>query len=310
MSSGELLLVMVDMGLFTGCVIKADSFLQQLLIFVRAHSLLSEYNHQCVMALTANSSPMLVTPDSCIGSTAALPGLLLERLTHLLQEELSTQPGVEGGVPQQQQYQQGQPQQQEQQEVALSAGLSRALCYINRHSARYGANARHKAKPRLLALMSSTDMPLQYIPTMNAIFAAQTSGVVLDALVLGSADSAFLQQATHLTGGLYMRASEPAGMLEYLLGAFSADSATREAMSIGSSSQAVDYRASCFCHKQIIDTGYICSVCLSIFCKANMKATECPTCGAPFKTKERRADGAAAGQGGTAPSAAAAAAGG
>lgn len=82
-----------------------------------------------------------------------------------------------------------------------------------------------------------------------------------------------------------------AGMLEYLLGAFSADTSTRESLSISSSSQVVDYRASCFCHKQIIDTGYICSVCLSIFCKLNMKATSCPTCGAPFKKKG--ADGAA-----------------
>lgn len=81
-------------------------------------------------------------------------------------------------------------------------------------------------------------------------------------------------------------------MLEYLLGAFSADTSTRESLSISSSSQVVDYRASCFCHKQIIDTGYICSVCLSIFCKLNMKATSCPTCGAPFKKKG--AEGAAA----------------
>ena len=204
-----------------------------------------------------------------------------------------------------------QQQPAEQPEVALSAGLSRALCYINRHMARYGTSARHKAKPRLLAIISSSDMPLQYIPTMNAIFAAQASGVVLDALVLGQADSAFLQQATHLTSGLYMRASDPSGMLQYLLGAFSADSATREALSIGSSSQMVDYRASCFCHKQIIDTGYICSVCLSIFCKANMRATQCLTCGAPFKKKGAEGGGASGGssRGGSQPAAAAAAAG-
>jgi transcription initiation factor TFIIH subunit 3 len=59
--------------------------------------------------------------------------------------------------------------------------------------------------------MSSSELPLQYIPTMNAIFAAQAAHIALDALVLGPADSAFLQQATHLTGGLYMRAAEPAG---------------------------------------------------------------------------------------------------
>jgi transcription initiation factor TFIIH subunit 3 len=62
--------------------------------------------------------------------------------------------------------------------------------------------------------------------------------------------------------------------------------------------QVVDYRASCFCHKTIIDTGYICSVCLSIFCKANMKAPQCLTCGAPFTKGAVAAQAAAAAAGG------------
>lgn len=32
----------------------------------------------------------------------------------------------------------------------------------------------------------------------------------------------------------------------------------------------------CFCHKKTIDMGYVCSVCLSIFCKHHKK---CSTCG-------------------------------
>ncbi|KAK4595500.1 hypothetical protein RGQ29_013821 [Quercus rubra] len=35
-------------------------------------------------------------------------------------------------------------------------------------------------------------------------------------------------------------------------------------------------RLRCFCHKKTIDMGYICSVCLSIFCKHHKK---CSTCG-------------------------------
>jgi hypothetical protein len=96
----------------------------------------------------------------------------------------------------------GQPdqQQQQQQEVALAAGLSRALCYTNRLLQRYGANSRHKAKPRILSLLAGADTPLQYIPVMNCIFAAQHAGVALDACILGPADSAFMQQAAHITG--------------------------------------------------------------------------------------------------------------
>lgn len=98
----------------------------------------------------------------------------------------------------------GPQQQEQQQEVSLSGGLSRALCYINRHSARYAASPRHKAKPRILCLLSAGDTPLQYIPVMNCIFAAQHAAVVIDALVVGSSDSALLQQAAHITGKAWL----------------------------------------------------------------------------------------------------------
>lgn len=42
----------------------------------------------------------------------------------------------------------------------------------------------------------------------------------------------------------------------------------------------VDFRASCFCHKNSIDVGWVCSVCLSIFCE---KLPVCITCGADFQ---------------------------
>lgn len=35
--------------------------------------------------------------------------------------------------------------------------------------------------------------------------------------MLGTADSAFLQQAAHVTGGLYLRPSRPRALLQYLL---------------------------------------------------------------------------------------------
>jgi len=46
---------------------------------------------------------------------------------------------------------------------------------------------------------------------------AQRSDVVVDACVVGGADSAFLQQAAHLTGGLYLRPPRPGGLLQTLL---------------------------------------------------------------------------------------------
>jgi transcription initiation factor TFIIH subunit 3 len=102
----------------------------------------------------------------------------------------------------------------------------------------------------------------------------------------------------YCVGGVYLRPHQPAALLQYLLGVFSADTATRASLSlgVGSGTQAVDYRASCFCHKNVIDTGYICSVCLSIFCKANMKLSQCPTCGSQFKQAAAAAAASGAGR--------------
>ncbi|XP_073737370.1 general transcription factor IIH subunit 3 isoform X5 [Callorhinus ursinus] len=39
----------------------------------------------------------------------------------------------------------------------------------------------------------------------------------------------------------------------------------------------VDYRAACFCHRNLIEIGYVCSVCLSIFCNFSPICTTCET---------------------------------
>ena len=62
---------------------------------------------------------------------------------------------------------------------------------------------------------------------------------------------------------------------------------------------AVDFRASCFCHRRRVDMAYVCSVCLSVFC-ARMQS--CATCGAEFTPEKGGGGGggaaAAAQQGG------------
>ncbi|KAH3765068.1 general transcription factor IIH [Pelomyxa schiedti] len=68
------------------------------------------------------------------------------------------------------------------------------------------------------------------------------------------------------------------GLLQYLLSAFLADSISRKSLKLPKLTS-VDYRASCFCHKTAVDTGFVCSVCLSIFCKFTLA---CSTCGTKF----------------------------
>lgn len=41
----------------------------------------------------------------------------------------------------------------------------------------------------------------------------------------------------------------------------------------------VDYRAACFCHRKLVEIGYVCSVCLSIFCQFNPICSTCKSVG-------------------------------
>ncbi len=131
---------------------------------------------------------------------------------------------------------------------------------------------------RILVISVSDSAPAQYIPTMNAVFAASHSGIAIDVLSLHGT-ATFLQQAAFITRGTFLAASNPQGLLSYLMFGFSASSSREDAASLVSpSADMVDFRAACFCHRKVVDTGYICSICLSIFCEVPEDA-ECLTCG-------------------------------
>lgn len=136
---------------------------------------------------------------------------------------------------------------------------------------------------RILILSASPDNSAQYIPTMNAIFAAQRLSIPIDVLTLASS-STFLQQAADATGGIHLARTDPAshaGFLQTLMLAFLPDPTARQNLILPSQAQAgggVDFRAACFCHRRIVDVGFVCSICLSIFCEPVLDGT-CLTCG-------------------------------
>jgi transcription initiation factor TFIIH subunit 3 len=249
-------------------------------VFVNAFLLLSASNRVAVFAVHCDGchllydSPELAAasgsaaapssddtsrrePSSCVAAApaAAPAAALLQALRQLAQAT----PARSGPSP-------------------LSGALSRALCYIQR--ATRGPTA---LSPRILALHGSADAPAQYVAMMNAIFSAQAGAVPVDACLLGGAESPFLQQAAALTGGVYLRPARPGALLQYLLSVFAADACSRAALRLPTP-RGVDFRASCFCHKRAVDVGFVCSVCLSIFCTV---CAECSTCGTPFEAVKR-----------------------
>ncbi len=96
---------------------------------------------------------------------------------------------------------------------------------------------------------------------------------------------------------------------------FLPDAGLRSHLSLPSAER-VDYRAACFCHRELIDVslplttpklfvtnvcffqiGYVCSVCLSIFCKFSPMCTTCHTffkAPGPLPVMAKKRKGAAA----------------
>ncbi|KAF4798843.1 General transcription factor IIH subunit 3 [Turdus rufiventris] len=115
--------------------------------------------------------------------------------------------------------------------------------------------ANQEIKSRILVIKAAEDSALQYMNFMNVIFAAQKQSILIDACVLDS-DSGLLQQWVFLP-----------------------DQEQRSQLVLPPPVH-VDYRAACFCHRNLIEIGYVCSVCLSIFCNFS---PICSTCETAFK---------------------------
>ncbi|XP_017307316.1 general transcription factor IIH subunit 3 isoform X2 [Ictalurus punctatus] len=130
-------------------------------------------------------------------------------------------------------------------------------------------------KSRILVIKAAEDCALQYMNFMNVIFAAQKQNVLIDACVLDS-DSGLLQQACDITGGLYLKIPQKTALAQYLLWVFLPDADQRSQLVLPPPVH-VDYRAACFCHRNLIEIGYVCSVCLSIFCNFSPICTTCET---------------------------------
>ncbi|KAL1967931.1 hypothetical protein VTN77DRAFT_2348 [Rasamsonia byssochlamydoides] len=128
----------------------------------------------------------------------------------------------------------------------------------------------------IISVSSSTDSAHQYIPIMNSIFACQRLHIPIDVCKL-SGDAVFLQQASDATRGVYMSLTEPRGLLQYLMMAFLPDQRSRRHLVLPSRVD-VDFRAACFCHRRVVNIGFVCSICLSIFCEPPENG-DCLTCG-------------------------------
>lgn len=156
-------------------------------------------------------------------------------------------------------------------ESILAGSMAMALCYISR--IQRNASAGVKMHSRILVVTGSNECASQYMTYMNVFFTAQKLGIAIDVCAMDKTMS-LLQQGCDITGGQYLRLTQLDGLLQYLLWVFLSDPQMRQKLVLPPATK-VDYRAACFCHRELIDIGYVCSVCLSIFCKFSPICTTC-----------------------------------
>ncbi|KAG8981538.1 RNA polymerase II transcription factor B subunit 4 [Tulasnella sp. JGI-2019a] len=157
----------------------------------------------------------------------------------------------------------------------LVAAITKGLCHINKiiHASADATSASDgtavgstvttaATSPKILILSVSPDSSTSYIPLMNSIFAAQKLRVKIDVCKIYGPDTVFLQQASYLTGGSYIHMERRDALLQYLMMCFLPPSSLSGILATPTQDK-IEFRAACFCHKNIVDIGFVCSVCLS-----------------------------------------------
>ena len=252
--------------------------LSQLLVFLSAFLLLSQHNQLAVIAAHPDTARYIYPPQRDLHSDAdsrmAVDGEEKEEKDAAANQRQRYTPPLSSAslstsLPQSvQSLLSAYPSPSPSSPPLFSGALSLALCHINRLKRTYP-----KVRARVLCLTVSSDSSASYIAVMNSIFSAHKLAVPIDSLVLHASNSLFLQQAASLTTGLYLHLPSPtASLLQHLMVTFLPDVSSRAHLLL-SHPTAVDYRATCFFHRRVVEQAMVCPVCLAIYCKAT------PTCG-------------------------------
>ncbi|KAJ3853756.1 transcription factor Tfb4-domain-containing protein [Lentinula lateritia] len=238
------------------------SFVSQLLAFLNSHIASRHGNSLAVFGafpgksvlLYSSANPPSETPSNDANSFPPFKMVDSTIMHNIVQQLDALDQGLDEEAP-----------------SALVGALTKALCFINRLTLEFNTSTANATEglepltlsdPRILVLSVSPDQTASYIPVMNSIFSAQKLKVTIDACQIYGPETVFLQQAAHLTGGSYIYLERRDALLQYLTMAFLPPPSIRQTISVPTQDK-IDFRAACFCHKNIVDVGFVCSVCLS-----------------------------------------------
>ncbi|KAL6727166.1 hypothetical protein Aduo_009066 [Ancylostoma duodenale] len=164
----------------------------------------------------------------------------------------------------------------------LAAVLSHAICHLKRADSTATNNneavASSSSFGRVVIVAMTVDFGTEHSPLMNLFFSAAKHGICVDVVSL-SESSPLLQQAADITGGIFLQVEQPSKLLSSMMTHLLGDPSSRSLFPHPTLTE-VDYRASCACHHELVSSGWVCSVCLSVLCQF---MPICKACGAIFK---------------------------
>ncbi|SCV73193.1 BQ2448_7118 [Microbotryum intermedium] len=286
--AGDLLCVILDLNPLawslssladpqTNDQLSLEQALDQVLIFANAHLALRHENQIAVFGAGYSMSELLYSSSLAPSAAPSVGTISSARDANTYQQFRIVNEGIARGV---RDMLAGQSDDDVgEAEVGMVGALAMVLCHVNRMNSVSALTPNlNKPRPRILVLSVTDDASTQYVSTMNCIFTAQKNSIPIDVCKIFGRDAVFLQQACHLTGGSYFKISQRQGLLQYLIMTFLPGPSARKHLNQPTQDQ-VDLRAACFCHRKIVDVGYVCSVCLSIFCAP---VPVCATCRTKF----------------------------
>lgn len=170
----------------------------------------------------------------------------------------------------------------------LPGALAQTLCMINSCAGNYKHS---RVVVFSFGADQNSDYSSQYIKLINCFFGAQKINVIIDACSISvnrdNEDTApvsatmedrfaasVLQQGCDLTGGRYIRIHKVSTLLEHLFWMMLPSSKERPSYVLPPKLK-ISPPAACFCHRKILEVGYVCSVCVSIFCQYQPYCSTC-----------------------------------
>ncbi|KAG0233133.1 RNA polymerase II transcription factor B subunit 4 [Actinomortierella wolfii] len=212
----NLLVLVIDTNPFEwqhpSAPLKLNDALQHILIFMNAHLAGRHDNKLAVIASHVGVSKFLYPKPSDLHESSVKPQV--KKDANVYQTFKLADDAVLEGIDQLLRDFEPTLEEKNRGSSKIAAALSLGLCYINQV---VKADGMGRIRPRILALTVSPDASSDYIPSMNCIFSAQKANIPIDVCKIWGEDAVFLQQASHITGGIYIRLDDPHGLLQFLM---------------------------------------------------------------------------------------------